>query len=212
MTKAERVKALMGRTHAAVKDEKILTAASDDMLKALEDGADAADKAEKDANEKAEKEKKEQEERDAAKKKAAAEGKDDGADDDEDDAAADKGKKRTAEGERKIEEPPMTEEKWLETAPPSIRDMVARHKAADAKAKDALVGKLKTAQTVFTEAQLKTKSVEQLEEIAALVKVETAPVDFSGRAPRAAEENDYITQPPPDGYKIALEKQRAAKQ
>jgi hypothetical protein len=227
MTKAERIKALVGRKNNPVKDEKILTAASDDGLKALEDHADTLDKADAEKEADAEVKKKVKEDADA---REAAKGKfppkaDGDAEDkadggaDEDTENADGSKKaapaKGAKGHRTAEEAEkeLSEEEWLGSAPASIRDMVARHKAADARQKADLVGRLKTAQKVYTEAQLKTKSVEQLQEIAALVKVEVPTTDFSGQAgPRAAEGSgdDYLSQPPPDGYRIALDKRAAA--
>lgn len=117
---------------------------------------------------------------------------------------------KAAEEKKAAEVKTLSPEDWMSQAPPEIRDMVARHQAADAKAKSDLVAKLKTAQKVLTEEQLKARSLEQLQEIAALAAT-NAPVNYAGRGPQepVAAEDDYMRQPPPDGYKIALEKQKA---
>ena len=114
---------------------------------------------------------------------------------------------------------PATEEEFMAMAPESIRNMVGRFKAAESAQKDALVGKLKAAQAVYSEEKLKAMSLEQLQEVAALLKVDTAPaqtaqpagVDFSGRFARrgdAAADNDLLN--PPDGYKAAIEARNAS--
>lgn len=84
---------------------------------------------------------------------------------------------------------PQTEEQYLAGAPQSIRDIVARDKAARAAKKATLVGQLKTAQKVHTEEALNGMEVERLEEIAALV-ASTAPApDYSMLGlPRVAEQ------------------------
>jgi len=188
MTKTERIKALMARPNNPVKDEKILAAASDDTLKTLEEHAekmDATDKAAADAKAAADKT--------AADLKAA-----------EDKKAADL---KAAEGKKDETPKELTEEEFMKAAPASLRTMLERHKAADAVAHATLVTSLKTAQKVHDEAALKLKTLEQLQEIAALLQM--APVDYSLRTPmRTAEkdEADYKSQPPPDGYAMALEK------
>jgi len=181
MNRLERIKALMAHQHNPLKDEKILTAATDESLKALEDHAAKLDAADKIA---------------ADLKKA-------------EDAAAASAKEVTELKAAAAKE--LTDEEFLKTAPPAIRTMVERHQAQDAKAKTDLVTRLKTAQSVHSEDALKLKTLEQLQEIAALLKM--APVDYSLHAiPRAAEAagGDYKSQPPPDGYAIALEKRKAA--
>jgi hypothetical protein len=193
MTKSERIKALLALPNNPVKDAKVLEAAPDDVLKTLEDHAaklDADQKAAKDATDAA-----------AAAKTTA-------------DAAqsALKAAEAVAAAAAVAATKELTEEEFLRTAPPAIRTMVQRHKDADAKAHGELVASLKTAQKVHSEDALKAKSLEQLQEIAALLQM--PPVDYSLRAvPRAAEasaDGEYKSQPPPDGYKLALEKRAAA--
>lgn len=109
-------------------------------------------------------------------------------------------------------EKPQTEDEFLKTAPPSIRTLVERQKAADAKAKTELVAALKTAQSEFSEAELKAMEVDQLTRLA---KVAKADVDFSGRGmpiPRKLEADDKndVYANPPDPYAEALKARAAA--
>jgi IMP dehydrogenase/GMP reductase len=64
----------------------------------------------------------------------------------------------------------------------STRQMIAGYKASQAARKSELVGKLKTAQTVYTEAELNEMQLDQLERITRLAKIEVAStnVDYSG--------------------------------
>jgi hypothetical protein len=208
VTKAERIKALLERKNNPVKEEKILTAASDEALKTLEEHADKLDRieqVEKKAEEEAAAKKQKDEEELAAAAKRKAKSKDDEEEEDEDEDEDEDDKKK-----KYAERAPQTEAEWLEIAPPAIRDMVSRHKQADAEAKSVLVAALKKTQNVLTEAQLKERSLEQLQEIAKLTKIGVPDVNYAGRAPRAAEEfDDYLRQTPPDGYKIALEKRKS---
>lgn len=83
----------------------------------------------------------------------------------------------------------------------SLRALADERKAADAKEAADLVAKLKTAAAgVYTEEQLKAKPLAELRSLAALTKVETPRVDFSGRGipvPRSAGGGDFKA---PDGY------------
>jgi hypothetical protein len=186
MTKADRIKALLALPNNPVKDQKVLEAAPDDVLKTLEDHAATLDAAQKTAKDAADK----------AAKEAA-------------DAAAVQAATLAAAAAAPKE---LSEEEFMKAAPAPLRTMLQRHKDADAKAHAALVTSLKTAQKVHNEDALKAKTLEQLEEIAALLQM--PPVDYSLRAvPRAAEattDGEYKSQPPPDGYKLALEKRAAA--
>lgn len=195
VTKAERVKALMEHPHNPVKDKKYLEGATDEALKSLEEHADKTGQLHKEA-----------EDRRAADEKAAADKKA------EDEKQQTGRKPARAEDGEEPETPLMTAEAWLASAPAEVRDMVARHQQKDAAAKAALVGKLKTAQSRVTEAQLKERSLDQLEEMAALLKVDAPPIDYTGRGVRTAEQgdDDYLSQPPPDGYAIALERRKKA--
>ena len=139
MDKKERIAALMAHANNPVKDLKVLEAAPESVLKTLEDHA-----AKLDADQKAAKDTK-----DAA------------------DAATAALKTAEAATAAAAAAPPkeLGEEDFFKMAPASIRTMVERHKAVDAKAHTDLVAKLKTAQAVFTEDQLKLKTLEQLQEI-----------------------------------------------
>lgn len=101
--------------------------------------------------------------------------------------------------------PAQQEEEYLKTAPESIRVLVAKQKAQDASRKAELVTALKGGP--LSEEQLKAKSTEELETLAAYAKVET--VDYSGRGtPRSAQESDVYANPP-DGYAEALKARKA---
>jgi hypothetical protein len=123
-----------------------------------------------------------------------------------DKAAADGDALKTAEGRIKALETAAetlkTEEGFLAAAPQSIRDVVADSKAT-AKAKvDGLVETLKTAQTAYSEEELRAKPVAELEKLTTLLKVEAPVVDYSGRGtPRFASQKDSKTEfAPPDPY------------
>ena len=86
----------------------------------------------------------------------------------------------------------------------SLRAMAAKEIAREAARKAELVANLRGAQSRFDEARLSTMSVEQLEDVAALVGVPApAPIDYSLRmSPRAATAiPDSI--PPPDAWGLA---------
>jgi Uncharacterized protein conserved in bacteria (DUF2213) len=100
-------------------------------------------------------------------------------------------------------EKPQTVEDYLKSAPVEIRTLVERQQKQDAARKTALLGQLKTAQSEYTEDELKVMDVDQLERLARVAKVET-PADYRGRGvARAAEENDVFLNPP-DPYALAL--------
>jgi hypothetical protein len=104
---------------------------------------------------------------------------------------------------------PKTEEEYLADAPESIRTLVAESKAAKEAEKADLVAVLKAAQKAYTEDELKAMDLPALRKVSKLLEATTPVVDYSGRAPRLSTEKKdvpYIQQPPPDGYRIALEK------
>ena len=93
----------------------------------------------------------------------------------------------------------LTPKQWMAQAPPEVRSLVERSRAADAARKVTLVGQLKTAQSVYTEAQLATFEVPRLEEIAALVGARVPEPDFTGVGlPRAAATGAQGAPPPID--------------
>lgn len=97
----------------------------------------------------------------------------------------------------------LTEAEFEKIMPPSVKALVDRQKAQEAARKTALVTQLKTAQSEYTEAELQGMSIEALERTAKLVKLPAAaPVDFSGAAPRAAEQTESVDAPPDLGAAI----------
>lgn len=96
---------------------------------------------------------------------------------------------------------PETQEQFL-ARNPELKSLVDRQKAQDTARRSYLVGKLKTAQTEYSEAQLNEMPIDGLERTARLLKiggpVDTS-VDYSGMAvPRDASQNDNSAPPPPD--------------
>lgn len=97
------------------------------------------------------------------------------------------------------------EDEWLKTAPKSLQAMVASKREADATRKDVLVSSLKAASSRLSEEQLKAKSLEDLEVLAAFAKVDEPAADFSGRGmPRAASDAKDVYLNPPDPYALAI--------
>lgn len=185
MTKAERVAALLKNEHNPLKDQKALEAATDDSLKALETHCE-----------------------NAATLKATA---DKIAADDKAKADAEAAKLKAAEDAKKPEIKSLSEEDFMKMAPPSIKALIEDKKAEDAARKTGLIASLKVAQTVYSEDELKAMDMPQLSKIAQLADVKTP--DFSGRGvpiQRAASETDVYANPP-DGYALALAKQRVDK-
>lgn len=97
----------------------------------------------------------------------------------------------------------LSEEEWMKTAPDSVRRTVKAAQAQEEATKKVMVASLKTACAgVFTEEQLSAKSNEELTQLAALAKVETAQVNFGGQGmPRAlATKDDKDDYSAPDSY------------
>lgn len=70
----------------------------------------------------------------------------------------------------------LTEEQFLATAPQSVRDVIARAKAADSAHRTSLISALaEPAKGVFTPEQLAAKSTDDLVSLAALAKLQTVP-------------------------------------
>lgn len=121
----------------------------------------------------------------------------------------------------KVEEPkvaatepkPQTEDEWMKAAPESVQRVVKAAQAQEEATKKVLVASLKTACAgVFTEEQLLKKSNEELTQLAALAKVETAQVNFSGQGmPRAlATKDDKDDYSAPDSYAEGIKALRGA--
>lgn len=89
---------------------------------------------------------------------------------------------------------PITEERL----PADMRALLAAKKAEDEAKKTELVGKLKVAQTAFTEAELNDKGIGELVKLATALKVDAPKPDFSGRGvPRAAAAGEDFKAPDP---------------
>ncbi len=103
------------------------------------------------------------------------------------------------EDEEGLEAKPLTEEEYLAQPeiPDSIREMVARHKATDAKRQAELLAALTDAQAEYTEEELKAMDVPQLERLARMAKAVVPEPDYTGNGvPRVAADADAIPKPP----------------
>lgn len=105
-----------------------------------------------------------------------------------------------ADGDKKEEEKPkeeqktmagepivQTEEQYLAAAPESIRNLVAEKKAEDAARQTELISILKTAQTEFTEDEMKDMPLKEVERLARALKAETPKVNFGGHGAHRTE-------------------------
>lgn len=99
---------------------------------------------------------------------------------------------------------PQSEEDFLKNAPQSIRDLVDRHKKAETAKREVLIGTLKSAQSVYSESEMQTMSLEDLEKLSKLI----SPADFSGFGfPRvASDRKDDVYANPPDPYAEGLKR------
>lgn len=109
---------------------------------------------------------------------------------------------------------PETQDQFL-ARNPELKSLVDRQKAQDTARRTYLVGKLKTAQTEYNEAQLIALPIEELERTARLLKVGgpvDMNVDYSGFAvPRDAAQNDQGNAPPPPDQNAAIRAARGIK-
>lgn len=87
-----------------------------------------------------------------------------------------------------------------------LRALAAAEDARDKAAKVELVAQLKSAQSVHTEEKLNSLTVAELRDIAALVKIDVKPVDFSGRFAAGGQDSKTDTYAPPDAYAPDLAK------
>ncbi len=102
----------------------------------------------------------------------------------------------------------LTEDEALAKLP-RLKALVDGIAAQEAARKAELIGVLKTAQTAYTEEELKGLDVNVLEKLTMIAKVPMQPnANFAGRpmpvAPRTAEENDVYSNPPDPWSKDAL--------
>lgn len=104
-----------------------------------------------------------------------------------------------AEPEPKKEEPPKvkTEEEYLAELPEEMKEVFVEHKAAQAKKKTDLVTVLKAAQDVFSEDELRKKSVAELEQLVRVAKVDAPKPDYSGLGVPRSGEDGKVPEPPP---------------
>lgn len=188
MDKKDRIKALMSNEHSPVRTQAALEAMSDKELDGLE--AHVTKKAAdiKAAADKEAKEKADKEAKEKADKEAA---------------------------NRAASEKPETDEEWLKKAPESVRSLVSRAAAQEARQKTVLVARLKDAQKEYTEDELKAMSVDQLVRLARLaIPTETraaADVDFSGLGLPAEEPKPAASAEIPNGYRAAMERRKQQK-
>lgn len=105
---------------------------------------------------------------------------------------------------------PETEEAFL-ARNPGIAKIVSEHKANEHTKRVNLVGRLKTAQSVYTEAELDGMEIAQLEKLAAVAKVNIVPAttDYSaatGAQQRSAEESENAPAVSSMGARFAAQK------
>lgn len=110
---------------------------------------------------------------------------------------------------------PVTAEKWLETAPAEVRDIVSCHRTAETQRRTELVTALKTAQTEYKEEELKKMSLKDLERmlraLGSAVPASATPVDYSGAGvPRVSSAKSLESFAAPDPWKSRTAKGDAA--
>jgi hypothetical protein len=93
-------------------------------------------------------------------------------------------------------------------ANPDINDVV-EHKAATAKKRTGLIDSLKTAQKVYSEAELAALPTAQLEKLVVLTTPASKP-NFEGRVPRAAEGNPEAIPAPPSMRDRIIESRKSS--
>lgn len=122
-------------------------------------------------------------------------------------AQVDEAKAKTIETEAKLKaasEKKLTEEEALAQFP-SIKALVDKASADEAARKADLVNKLKTAQSAYTEEELKTLALPMLAKLAVIAKVDQPVADYSGRGLAMSSAKDDLDQyEPPDPYAAGL--------
>lgn len=106
-------------------------------------------------------------------------------------------------------ESPMTEEEFQQRAPAKFKTILESHMAQETAVRTSLVSQLKGL-GANTEEELNKMSTDQLKTLAVYAHVEVP--DFSGRGigeSRTAKDSGRASYAPPNGYQIALDKQRA---
>jgi hypothetical protein len=116
---------------------------------------------------------------------------------------------KVSEERIKTLEQPLSEEDFMQKAPPSIKTLLEAKKAEEDAIRASLVSQLKDL-GAHTEDELKKKSVDELRTLASYARVQVP--DFSGRGlpvERNAQENNRQNYAPPDPYAEALKALRA---
>lgn len=105
------------------------------------------------------------------------------------------------------EEPPKADPQAVTLSRGEYDDMraaAASFKAQQKREKDTLVATLKAAQDAYTESELSALSLDELQKVAKLAKVDTvAAPSYVGRGiPRTADSTEDPWRHPPDGYRL----------
>lgn len=184
MTKTERIAALLANKHNLVKDQKALDAASDETLLALEGHCESQKVAEEKAVKDAADAKIAEDARIAAAATKVT-----------DDAAA--ATLAAAAAAKVTTEEPLTEAEVMAVLPKRLKDMISRQEAQETARHSELVGLMKSAQTEYTEEELKAMELPTLERMSRIAKVPAPVIDFSGRGiARATEDANVVPAPP----------------
>ncbi len=170
MKREDRIKALLGDANNPLKSQKALEAATDDELGALETHCAGIK---------------------AAQDKTASDLK----------AAQDKATALETEnaGFKAAAAKTPTQAEML-AAMPEVKALVDREAARSEARKGELVGQLKAAQKAYTEEELKALSLDQLERIATIAKIDQPAADFSGRGIPRVTGAEAATFEAPDAY------------
>lgn len=104
------------------------------------------------------------------------------------------------------EEPPKADPQAVTLSRGEYEDMraaAASFRAQQKAQKDSLISTLKTAQDAYTEAELSALSLDELQKVAKLAKVEQTPSYVGRGIPRTADSGEDIYRNPPDPYNLA---------
>jgi septal ring factor EnvC (AmiA/AmiB activator) len=113
---------------------------------------------------------------------------------------------KVAEDRLKASEATLSEEEFIQRAPDSIKTLLEEHKAKEAQQRGALISRLKEC-GANTEAELKAKSTDELETLAAYAQIRVP--DYSGRGiPKERHASDKNNYAAPDPYADGLAKMR----
>ena len=120
---------------------------------------------------------------------------------------------RTAEAEVRRAKKPLTDDEWIATAPPAMKTLIERQRKQDDEKREVLVAELKTAQEEYTEDELETMPLGDVERLARVIGLgKEQPADFSAAraVPRAAADKDDVFLNPPDPYAEAIKRRNDA--